>query len=60
VYGVLILKEYRGLSSLKPQLDAAGFRLYAAVQELLGVDDFRPYLDGVIFGLINLKSVSAR
>jgi len=39
-------EEARELASLKPQLDEAGFRLYAVVHELLGVEEFKPYYDG--------------
>jgi hypothetical protein len=42
-------QEAKELSSLKPQLDEAGFQLNAVVHERLGVDEFRPYFDGEIF-----------
>jgi len=37
------------LTSLKPQLDEMGFRLFAAVHELKGVEQFRPFFDGEVY-----------
>lgn len=42
-------EEARGLSSLRPALEAAGVPLYAVVHEDLGVPQFQPYFDGQIF-----------
>jgi hypothetical protein len=46
---ILCREEAKGLSSLKPQLDAAGISLYAVVHELLGVEEFKPFFDGTVF-----------
>ena len=37
------------MSSLKPQLDEMGFRLFAVVHELKGVEQFKPFFDGEIY-----------
>ena len=37
------------MSSLKPQLDEAGFHLVAVVHELKGVEQFKPFFDGEIY-----------
>lgn len=42
-------EEAAGLSSLKPELDARGFNLYAVVHERLGHKEFQPYLKGEMF-----------
>lgn len=42
-------EEAAGLSSLKPELDARGFNLYAVVHERFGHKEFQPYLDGEMF-----------
>jgi len=34
---------------LKPQLDAAGFHLFAVVHELKGVEQFKLFFDGEIY-----------
>jgi len=37
------------LSSLKPQLNETGFRLFAVVHELKGVEEFKPFFDGEVY-----------
>jgi hypothetical protein len=46
---LLCREEAQELSSLKPQLNAAGFQLYAVVFQRTGVDQFRPFFAGDIF-----------
>jgi len=45
----MFYQEAQGLSSLKPQLDEADFRLLAVVHELKGVEEFKPFFDGEIY-----------
>jgi len=45
----LCREEAAGLSSLKPELDARGFNLYAVVHQRLGHKEFQPYLKGEIY-----------
>lgn len=51
------------MSKLKQELDACGVRLIGVVHETLGVEEFRPYLQGpiyydekVIFGVYIFKA----
>ena len=37
------------MSSLKPQLNETGFRLFAVVHELKGVEQFKPFFDGEVY-----------
>jgi hypothetical protein len=46
---VLCRREAGELSKLKTELDARGIRLIGVVHETLGVEEFRPYLQGPIY-----------
>lgn len=41
--------EARTVSSLKPELDARGIKLYAVLRESPGYRDFLPFFDGEVF-----------
>ncbi|XP_071503500.1 peroxiredoxin-like 2A [Diadema antillarum] len=47
--GAVVLAEARTVSSLKPELDARGIKLYAVLRESLGYRDFLPFFDGEVF-----------
>ena len=46
---ICIFQEAMGLSSLRPDLDARGVKLYAVVHQNLGVDEFRAFFKGEIY-----------
>lgn len=41
--------EAQGLSSLVPEMDARGVRLHAVVHEVLGAEDFKPFIKGSVY-----------